>query len=108
MKCSRVILHGAVLIGFLAPAAFAGQAAPIHQRKENQQVRIAGGVNSGRLTPAETKNLEARESALNKEEHNMRAADNGKLTPEDRATLHHQQNRLSRQIYRKKHNARSK
>jgi len=63
-------------------------------------------VNSGELTPRETANLETKEGALNKEEHNMRAADNGHLTAADRATIDHQQNKLSRQIYNKKHNAR--
>jgi hypothetical protein len=108
MKLSTAILHGAVLIGLAMPAAFAGQQATIHQRKDNQQDRIATGVNSGQLTPAETANLETKQSALNKEEQNMRAADNGKLTGADRATLQHQQNKLSRQIYRKKHNTRVK
>ena len=36
----------------------------------------------------------------------MRAADNGQLTAGDRAKLNHQQNKLSRQIYNKKHNGR--
>jgi hypothetical protein len=36
----------------------------------------------------------------------MRAADDGHLTAGDRATLNRQQNRLSRQIYDKKHNGR--
>ena len=95
MKLSKAILHSAVLIGLAIAAAFAGQGATINERKENQQDRIANGVNSGQLTAGETANLETKESALNKEEHNMRAADNGKLTAGDRATLHHQQNKLS-------------
>jgi hypothetical protein len=41
---------------------------------------------------------------LNKEENNMRAADNGHLTAADRTKIDHQQNNLSRQIYNKKHN----
>jgi hypothetical protein len=43
---------------------------------------------------------------LNKEEHGMPAADDGKLTAADRAKLNHQQNKLSRQIHSKKHNGR--
>ena len=106
MKLSKAILRGAILIGLAVPA-FAGQGATINERKENQQDRISNGVNSGQLTAGETANLETKESALNKEEHNMRAADDGKLTAADRATLQHQQNALSRQIYRKKHNGRT-
>jgi hypothetical protein len=112
MKIIKVILQSAVLIATVMPAAFAQQASPnndpptINQRKENQQDRIANGVQSGQLTAGETRNLETKEAALNTEEHGMRAADNGKLTAADRATLNHQQNKLSRQIYNKKHNGR--
>lgn len=106
MNVTRIMLNGAALIALAVPAAFAQTGATINDRKENQQDRIAQGVNSGQLTPHETANLETKESAMNKEEHNMRADDNGKLTPADRARLTHQQNRLSHQIYAKKHNAR--
>lgn len=112
MKIIKVFLQSAVLIATVMPAAFAQQAAPnidpptINQRKENQQDRIANGVQSGQLTAGESANLETKEGALNREEHNMRAADDGHLTAADRATLNHQQNRLSRQIYSKKHNGR--
>ena len=107
MKLMKVIFGTAVLIATVMPAAFAQESsATINQRKENQQDRIAQGVQSGQLTAGETKNLETKESALNKEEHGMRAADDGHLTKADRATLTHQQNKLSHQIYNKKHNAR--
>lgn len=111
MKMIKVILQGAVLIATLMPAAYAQQAPnndppTINERKENQQDRIANGVKSGELTAGETRNLETKESALNREEHGMRAADNGHLTAGDRAVLNHQQNKLSRQIYNKKHNGR--
>jgi len=87
-----------------APAAPA-KPGEIQQRKENQQDRIAQGVQSGQLTAGETKNLETKEAGLNKEEHNMRTQDNGHLTGADRAKLNNQQNRLSNQIYQDKHNA---
>ncbi len=76
----------------------------IQERKENQQDRIASGVQSGQLTAGETKNLEKKEAGLNKEESNMRKADDGHLTAADRARLNRQQNRLSGDIYRDKHN----
>jgi phage-related tail fiber protein len=112
MKITKIILQGVVLMATATPAAFAQQAAPnydqptVNQRTENQQDRIANGVQSGQLTARETSKLESKESALNTEEHGMRAADNGHLTAGDRATLNRQQNRLSRQIYNKKHNGR--
>ena len=106
MKIKNLILAGAILAATAAPAAFAQNDPTINQRKENQQDRIAQGVNSGQLTAGETRNLETKESALNHEEHAMRAEDGGHLTAGDRAVLTHQQNKLSRQIYAKKHNGR--
>lgn len=79
----------------------------IAARKENQQDRIAQGVKSGQLTPHETANLEHHQVAINKEEHGMRAADNGHLTAQDRHTLARQQNRQSAHIYQDKHNGRT-
>ena len=120
MKCTKFILNSAALIAFAVPAAFAQQSGnsstnmsgttttsspTIQQRKENQQDRIANGIQSGELTAGETKNLETKEAGLNKEEKNMRSADNGKLTSADRTKLNNQQNRMSNQIYQDKHNA---
>jgi hypothetical protein len=117
MKTMKLILNSAAVIALAVPAAFAQQPGTststtgttnpptIQQRKENQQDRIANGIQDGQLTAGETKNLETKEAGLNKEEKNMRAADNGKLTSADRAKLNNQQNHLSNQIYKDKHNA---
>ena len=88
------------------PPAAPTKPATINQRKENQQDRIAQGVNSGQLTAGETSRLEHQEAGINKEERGMRAQDNGHLTAQDRKTLRHQQNVESKRIYRDKHNAR--
>ena len=77
----------------------------IQQRKENQQDRIGQGVASGELTAGETKNLERKEADINKEEHQMSAENGGKLTAADKAKITHQQNQLSNQIYKDKHNS---
>jgi len=77
----------------------------IAQRKENQQDRIGQGIQSGQLTAGEAARLEGKESALNQETRDMRALDGGKLTPKDRAVVHQQQDRLSKQIYDQKHDA---
>jgi hypothetical protein len=61
-------------------------------------------VQSGQLTAGETAKLESKESALNREERNIRKLDYGKLTARDKRTLNQQQSKLSRQIYHKKHN----
>ena len=111
MKLTKIILSGAALIVLSVPAAFAQSATTdeepetIQQRKENQQDRIAQGVQSGQLTAGETKNLETKEAGLNKEERTMRSEDDGHLTAADRTKLNNQQNHLSNGIYDDKHNA---
>lgn len=77
----------------------------IAQRKDNQQDRIANGVQSGQLTAGETKNLETKEADINHEEKTMRSEDDGHLTSADKTKLNNQQNHLSNQIYDDKHNA---
>jgi hypothetical protein len=77
----------------------------IHERKENQQDRIANGIKSGQLTAGETSKLETKEAAVNGEIKADRAANGGKLTDAEKAKVNRQQNRLSKQIYNDKHNA---
>ena len=78
----------------------------INQRRENQQDRIAQGVNSGQLTAGETSRLEGKEAGLNHEIHNDRVMNGGHLTAGEKAHINRQQNHLSKQIYRAKHNGR--
>jgi len=116
MKTRELILSAAALIVLCVPSAFAQQSTTgstatttdkpetIAQRKDNQQDRIAQGIDSGQLTAGETKNLETKEAGINKEEHTMRSEDDGHLTAADRAKLNNQQNHLSNQIYDDKHN----
>lgn len=116
MKMREILLTGAALIALSVPAFAqsqsgstsstpAQQPGEIQQRKENQQDRIANGIQSGQLTAGETKNLETKEAGINKEEKNMRSADDGHLTAADRAKINQQQNKVSNQIYQDKHNA---
>src|SRR5277367_233002 len=117
MKIRNLILSAAAVVVFCVPSAFAQQSdtsstatpadkpATIARRKDNQQDRIAQGIDSGQLTAGETKNLETKEADVNKEEHTMRSDDDGHLTAGDRAKLNNQQNHLSNQIYDDKHNA---
>ena len=76
----------------------------INQRLENQQDRIAQGINSGQLTAGEAANLETKESAITNEVRADRQANGGKLTQAERVQVNHQLNRTSNQIYRDKHN----
>jgi hypothetical protein len=106
----RCILSAALLMtGTIAvaqdPSADPKPKTEVGQRKENQQDRIANGVQSGQLTAGETANLEKKEAAINKETASDRAANGGKLTAAEKAQVNRQQNHLSKQIYQDKHNA---
>lgn len=96
----------------LAPATVPAQTttpsnppATVNQRRENQQDRIANGVQGGQLTAGETKNLESREANINREVRDDRAADGGKLTTAEKQQVNKQQNNVSKSIYADKHNA---
>jgi hypothetical protein len=110
---SKSFIFSAVVAGLMLPAAAqtsdggtpAAKPATINRRKENQQDRIGDGIQSGQLTAREAGKLEKKESELNQEERDMRKLDNGHLTKADRATLNQQQNALSKDIYKQKHDA---
>src|SRR3981189_1522612 len=87
------------------PAPAAKPKPTVAQRKENQQDRIAQGVKSGQLTAGETANLETKEAAINGETKADRAANGGKLTATEKKQINGQQNQMSKQIYKDKHNA---
>jgi len=114
VKVAFVITLGAFSLGVLGQEAQpapqpasdpAKKPATIQQRKENQQDRIANGVQSGQLTAGETANLEKKEAAINAETRADRAANGGKLTAAEKKQVNQQQNHLSNQIYNDKHNA---
>ena len=109
---NKAFILTAVMAGLMLPVAAqtnsstpAAAPATINQHKENQQDRIANGIQDGQLTAGETKHLEKKETELNQEERDMRKLDNGHLTAADRATLNQQQNKLSQNIYNQKHDA---
>src|SRR5580692_9819474 len=103
MKTNRVVAAAFVLTA----VAFAQATNPptVNQRRDNQQDRIANGIDSGQLTAGETKSLEGREANLNREIHDDRKADSGKLTAGERQQVNAQQNHISNRIYADKHNA---
>jgi hypothetical protein len=113
MKLNLFTLAVAALIA--SGPAFAQQSQPqtqpnqpaptVGQREQNQQDRVANGIDSGQMTAGETKNIESRESNLNREVRDDRSADNGHLTQQERQQVNRQQNNLSHSIYQDKHNA---
>ena len=95
--------------GLLGPSALA-QDKPkdkddkltIRQRQRNQQKRIGEGVEKGQLTPRETEKLEKQEGNLNKEIRHDRKTGGG-LSKKERRQIDKKQDKLSREIYREKH-----
>jgi hypothetical protein len=102
MKRTLVTLAAAVLM--TTGLAVAQDNRTVNQRRENQQDRIAQGVRSGQLTARETSHLESREARLNHEIRNDRRAHDGHLNAPERRQINRQQNRISKSIYRDKHN----
>jgi hypothetical protein len=76
----------------------------VNRREKKQQKRIANGINNGSLSPKETANLERREASVQKQEANDMAKHNGHLTKAEQRQLNHRENRISKSIYKDKHN----
>jgi hypothetical protein len=72
-------------------------------RRQNQQTRIANGIQSGKLNAAQTARLEKGQAGINKEVHTDRAASGGKLTPGEKHAINQQQNQASKKTYKAKH-----
>ena len=73
-------------------------------RKNAQQQRIANGIRSGQMTPAEAAKSEKTEQSINKNIKTDRQANGGKLTPAQQKNINRQQNGASKQIHEEKHN----
>jgi hypothetical protein len=97
-------LFFAALIGCTLSMSAMAQKSEEGRRAENQQDRIAQGVKSGSLTAGETARLESKEAAVNQEVHAERKLNGGHLTKAEKRQVNRQQNRLSRNIYKDKHN----
>jgi len=79
----------------------------VGQRRENQQDRIANGVKSGKLTAGETAKLENQQKGINQQVKADRSANGGKLTAGEKQQINKEQNGASKNIYNKKHNAKT-
>ncbi len=75
----------------------------VNTREGIQQKRIANGVQSGKLTPQQTSNLEKREATVQTREQKDMARNNGHLTRGEQRRINRQQNRISKSIYKDKH-----
>ena len=97
-------LGGLLLTGTPA-AAQSGYAPKIDQREAYQQQRIQQGIDSGALTPGETRYLEKEQARIQAAEQRMKA--DGHLSPWERQRLREMQNQASQDIYRLEHNNRT-
>ena len=79
----------------------------VGQRQTNQQQRIAQGIKSGQLTAGETAKLENQQKGINQQVKADRAANGGKLTQGEKQQVNKEQNAASKNIYNKKHNAKT-
>jgi|SRR5579872_3813457 len=75
----------------------------VNRREQNQQNRIANGVKNDKLSAQQTSNLEKREASVQKREQNDMAKHNGHLTKAEQRGINRQQNRISKSIYKDKH-----
>lgn len=73
----------------------------INKKQKNQIHRIHQGVKSGELTKSETRRLLKQEAKLQK--HKKMAKSDGIVTPRERVKLHNEEKKLSRKIYKQKH-----
>ncbi|MGI4729291.1 MAG: hypothetical protein ACRYGB_12020 [Janthinobacterium lividum] len=89
--------------GFAAVADAQTKTPVINYRQRNQEKRINRGVKNGELTRTEAHTLHQDERNISTEK--RLAKSDGRVTGRERKLIQHQENRDSRAIYRKKHNA---
>jgi hypothetical protein len=75
----------------------------VNKREENQQQRIGNGIKSGKLSSQQAANLEKRETSVQNREKADMAKNNGHLTKAEQKGINRQQNRISKSIYKDKH-----
>ncbi|MFZ6657444.1 hypothetical protein [Undibacterium sp. TJN19] len=94
----------ALVATMIAGSVFAQTNTPnIDKRQEVQQKRVAKGMETGALTAKEATNLEKRETKIEADKQAAKA--DGVVTGAERAKLEHEENRASKKIRNKKHNA---
>ena len=106
----KILVIAASLIAIPASSALAQQTTyhqrhSVNARDARQQSRINKGAADGQITPKGAAAADAHQAHLNAEQSNMRAADNGHLTAQDRHKIARQQDRTSQRLYDRNHNA---
>jgi hypothetical protein len=75
-------------------------------RMAEQQQRIGQGIARGQLTAGQGQHLEHREQKINQQVHADRQANGGRLTPQERHQVNHEQNHASQKIESERHERR--
>ncbi len=75
----------------------------VGQRSANQQQRIANGVDKGQVSAGQAAHLEGKEQNINRQAAADRAANGGKLTPQERQQVNQKQNAASKAIANDRH-----
>ena len=104
MKLSTVLIGTAIICASVCSLYAQDKTPVVDQREKNQEKRIDQGIKSGEVTRGEAARLDAQQGKIKVDE--AKAKSDGVVTPRERAKLKHEQNRASRNIYRKKHNSR--
>lgn len=99
-------MHKPIVAAICALSVFAplcAQAGEVSHREIRQEHRIYQGVRGGSVTPGEYARLQHQESALNAERSRDLREGRPGLNRAQYRTLNRQENRLSHEIYRDKH-----
>ncbi len=101
---AKIILTIAIFstASYVASAQTTTTAKPVSTIKNDRQ-RIRQGVKSGELTRAEAARLKAQTAKVNQERKDY--ATDGVITTEERKDLKQDKKRLSRRIYKQKHDS---
>jgi hypothetical protein len=104
MHVARIATIGIVTLALAVPA-FA-QETRVDRRQDRQEQRIDKGVQSGALTPRETRKVEQGQRHVERLE--TRAQADGKVTAKEKGRLEHAQDVQSKRIYNQKHDAQTR
>ncbi len=89
---------------FVVAGVAPGHAATIQKRQAKEAHRVNKGEKRGQLTPKESSRLRNQQNLIAIER--SQAKMDGKITQRERSDIHHDQNRLSKDIKHKRHNQR--
>src|SRR5258706_11115867 len=103
MRISKKLLIASMLTVLATPAFAETRADEVNNRAAKEQARINQGVQSGSLTGSEAAKLQKHQDKANGDI--AKAEADGKVTKVEAKKISHEENRQSKHIHHKKHNA---